>query len=138
MNLELTTSPPGHCYCGLCIDKYKDAGGHECPSCRVSFKKDNGQKLFITFWEPDADPVDDNDVPASDGLSETVVKQVKYVTKGLGRMHAGSSLATVKKAKENLIKVADALESSGLVDVSVCSLAGLSAVDLEHTKTEIA
>jgi hypothetical protein len=46
-----------------------------------------------------------------------VVKQVKYVTKRLDRMGATASLKTVKKAEENLVKLADALEADGLVEV---------------------
>jgi hypothetical protein len=46
-----------------------------------------------------------------------VVKQVKYVTKRLDRMDATASLKTVKKAEENLVKLADALEVDGLVEV---------------------
>jgi hypothetical protein len=42
---------------------------------------------------------------------------VKYVTKRLDRMDATASLKTVKKAEENLVKLADALEADGLVEV---------------------
>jgi hypothetical protein len=45
------------------------------------------------------------------------VTQVKYVTKRLGLMDASSSLKTVNKAEENLVKVANALEGDGLVQV---------------------
>jgi hypothetical protein len=51
-------------------------------------------------------------------LSAAVVKQAKYVTKRLGRMDATASLKTVQKAEENLLKVADALETDELVEVS--------------------
>jgi len=45
------------------------------------------------------------------------VKQVKFVTRKLDHMDATASLKTVKKAEENLVKLADALGADGLVEV---------------------
>ncbi|KIM90288.1 hypothetical protein PILCRDRAFT_812017, partial [Piloderma croceum F 1598] len=104
----------GHCFCVPCIANWKDAGGSRCPSCRHVIKNDSGHRLYITIG--DADTLSSEDEPVSDGLSVAVVKQVKYVTKRLDRMDATASLKTVKKAEENLVKLADALEADGLVE----------------------
>jgi hypothetical protein len=105
----------GHCFCVPCIANWKDAGGSRCPSCRHLIKNDSGHRLYITIR--DVDILSSEDEPASDGLSAAVVKQVKYVTKRLDRMDATASLKTVKKAEENLVKLADVLEADGLVEV---------------------
>ena len=105
----------GHCFCTPCIASWKNAGGQQCPSCRHVIKNDNGHRIFITIGDLDIPSSDDE---PSDGLSAAVVKQAKYVTKRLGRMDATASLKTVQKAEENLLKVADALETDELVEVS--------------------